>query len=101
MKYNYTEHYRKMKKKIDRNYGEVHLCGNCKHMTRCIRNEIQWLNNKKVKATLMELKAPFVKRFEVEPMPTYGNDRGFVTVYDCERYEFEGYEGDADGTKEA
>lgn len=93
MNYNYTEHYRKIKKKIDDNYGTVHLCGNCKYMTRCIREEIQFLNKKSYKKPLMEKLAPFVKSFEVEPLVTYYRDRGFVAVYDCERFEFEGVEG--------
>ena len=92
--YDYARSYKIMRDKLYERYGETHLCGNCVHMTKCIRNEIQWLNKKSYKKPLMELKAPFVKHFEVEPLVTYYRDRGFVAVYDCERFEFEGYEGD-------
>ena len=92
--YDYAKHYRNMKKIIDDNYGTVHLCGNCVHMTRCIREEIQFLDKKKYKKPLMEKLAPFVKEFEVEPLITYYKDRGFIAVYKCDRYKFEGYEGD-------
>lgn len=94
MKYNYVEHYRKLKKKIDDNYGNVHLCGNCEYMTRCIRNVIQVNDNINSKKRLMHKYAKFVKDFSIEPYAPNHRQSGFVAVYDCERYKFEGYEGD-------
>lgn len=91
--YDCARQYSKMKKEIEDNYGTVHLCGNCKHMTRCIREEIQFLDKKQYKKPLMEKVAPFVKKFEVEPLVTYYKDRGFIKVYECDRYEFEGVRG--------
>ena len=91
--YDYEKHYRKIKKMIDKNYGEMHLCGNCIHMSTCIRNDIQWLGNKDVKEVLMKKKAPFVKLFDVQSLIKRQRDVGFVAVYDCERFCFEGCEG--------
>jgi hypothetical protein len=66
------------------------LCGNCKYTTKCTRNIIQIGDDAGRKAILMRRYAPFVTRFEMQNF--YGNHKqtGFVAVYECNKYEFEG-----------
>ena len=99
--YDYARHYKNMCDKLYAKYGTEHLCGSCVHTTTCKRADIQWLNNKNIKRGLMEKIAPFVKHFEIEPMIRYQKDAGFVAVYDCDRFEFDGYKRrEDDGNEE-
>ena len=82
--------YRRIKREIEENYGAVHLCGNCIHTTKCMRARIQWLNNKEIKKELMIRSAPFVEEFEIESLLRNRHDVGFVAVYKCSKYVFEG-----------
>ena len=94
--FDYAGHYRQLKEKVYEKYGTEHLCGNCVHTTSCRRADIQWLSCKNKKAKLMELNAPFVKDFEIQSLTRDRKDVGFVAVYDCERFEFDGYRGETD-----
>lgn len=83
--------YEKIKNKIIEHYGEYHLCGNCKKMMECERMKVQNMPHKFKKTQLMKEKAPFVTHFEIEDMKTLPSDRGFVAVYECNNFEYEGF----------
>jgi hypothetical protein len=85
--------YQKLRTKVYENYGTEHLCGNCKYMTKCIRNLIQISNDANQKGKLMRRYAPFVLNFAVEKYEEHHKQTGFVAVYDCTKFEFDGYEG--------
>lgn len=86
-RYNYD----RMKNKLLKNYGFVHLCGHCQHMMECKRMEVQNTPYKNKKAKLMRKKAPFVTHFEIDDMVQVSWDKGFVTVYECDNFEYESF----------
>ena len=90
MSYDYTSKYEKVKKKIEEEYGTVHLCGNCKYTTKCTRNIIQIGDDAERKGVLMRKYAPFVSKFELQNFDGSHRQTGFVAVYECSKYEFEG-----------
>ena len=79
--------YQMMKSKFMKKYGEVHLCGHCEYMMDCERMRFQNIPKAGVKSKLME-RLPFVKRYELDSL-TEKNDIGFITVYECDNFEYE------------
>lgn len=90
MKYDCTTRYEKMKDKLLKEYGTKHLCGECKYTTKCVRNIIQIGNDASKKRELMLKYAPFVTKFAIEHYSKTHRQTGFVAVYECDKFEFEG-----------
>jgi hypothetical protein len=84
--------YNMLERRFIKEYGSVHLCGNCTHTFECKRMRIQNIRNIQRQKNLMA-KLPFVKSFKVEPLletqVPYGHGINFVSVFDCERFEFD------------
>lgn len=89
--------YQRIKDKLYENYGKTHLCGNCVKMTKCVRNIIQMNNSSEKKKRLMSKYACFVTKYKVEPYDKLHKQTGFITVYKCNKFEFDGYR--EDGTR--
>jgi hypothetical protein len=89
MSYDYTAKYEKIKKELLEEYGTKHLCGNCKYTTECKRAIIQGIKGIERKKRLVKAILPFVVSFEVEEYIRRKDD-GFIYVYDCDNFEFEG-----------
>lgn len=87
--YDYTTLYQGMKGKVYENYGNEHLCGNCKKLTSCVRNVIQVTNDVSRKRKLILKYAPFIRNFAVESMKRSHHEVGFVAVYECDKFEFD------------
>ena len=77
------------KKRVLRQYGTIHLCGNCIHTTKCERAMVQSIKGIERKSKMMKTNAPFVTNFEVEEYVRYKDD-GFIKVYECDKFEFGG-----------
>ena len=94
--HSYQATYKNIREIIKRNYGKIHLCGNCEHFESCVRFKIQSTKNKMKKERLMHINAPFVTKFSIDKLSESINDIGFITVYECTKFEFE----DLGGTNE-
>ena len=84
--------YNAFENRFMKDYGNVHLCGNCIHTFDCRRMRVQNIRNMQRQKNLMA-KLPFVKSFKIEPLKdlpaTCKNGINFVSVYDCERFKFD------------
>lgn len=89
-RYDCTSRYESIKKRVLRQYGTEHLCGNCFYTTTCERAIIQGVKNAEKKRKLMHINAPFVTKFEIEEYRDRHNGDGFIKVYECDKFEFEG-----------
>ena len=79
---------RKRKKLLD-DYGNWHLCGECKHLFTCPRMVIQnSRESSERKKITMKRYVPFATRIYVEPVSRMSKDRGFIYVFECEKFEF-------------
>ncbi len=92
MAYDYDATYEILKNRFMKNYGTVHLCGNCKYTFVCPRMKIQCSNKEKEKTIqLMREHAPFATKINVELyVPKNCNKaKRFVNVYECDKFVFE------------
>lgn len=87
---NYKINHSKKRKSLIADYGNWHLCGECKHMFECPRMLIQNSrdNSERKKATMKKY-VPFATKFYIEPVSRMLKDRGFIYVFECEKFEFE------------
>ncbi len=88
-RYDCTTRYESIKKRVLRQYGTIHLCGNCIHTTKCERTMVQSIKGIERKSKMMKTNAPFVTNFEVEEY-VRNKDDGFIKVYECDKFEFGG-----------
>ena len=90
-RYDCVSRYESIKKRVLRQYGTIHLCGNCIHTTKCERAMAQSVQGIERKSKLMKINAPFVTKFEVEEyVRSNSNGDGFIKVYECNKFEFGG-----------
>jgi hypothetical protein len=89
MKYDCTSKYQRIKNNLLKEYGTKHLCGNCFYTTTCERAIAQGIKNAEKKRRFMIINAPFVTKFEIEKYERNNRD-GFIKVYECNKFEFEG-----------
>lgn len=92
MAYDYDATYEIVKKKFMKNYGTVHLCGNCIHTFDCPRMKLQCSNKEKDKIEqLMSRCVPFATKIVVEEyIPNYnGKVYRFINVFECDKFVFE------------
>lgn len=93
---NKVREYKKIKEEIEKNYGKVHLCGDCIHTTECRRARIQGVKSKQLKTQLIA-EVDFIKKYKIVPLLRRHTESGFIKVYDCDRFVFDGYK--EDGTR--
>ena len=87
---NYRIIHSKKRKNLIADYGNWHLCGECKHMLSCPRMIIQnGRDNSERKKISMKRYVPFATKFYIEPSSRAVKDLGFIYVFECEKFEFE------------
>ena len=92
MAYDYDATYEIVKKKFMKNYGTVHLCGNCIHTFDCPRMKLQCSNKEKAEIEqLMSRCVPFATNIGIEEYLPKGQKkvRRFINVYECDKFVFE------------
>lgn len=92
MAYDYDATYEIVKNKFMKNYGTMHLCGNCKHTFTCPRMKLQCSNKCKAKIEqLMAKYVPFATKVVIEEyIPNHnGKVYRFINVFECDKFVFE------------
>lgn len=64
-------------KYMKRHWGEVCLCGYCKHMFSCVRHKFNAIDKR------------FMKKYSIEVVADRMRRRNVILVYDCTKFEFD------------
>lgn len=92
MKYSHDKTSKALEKKFMKDYGEVHLCGNCSNIFKCPRMKIQSSNKEKWQMEqLMITKVPFATNMCIEEYIPKDRKKPlkFINVYKCDKFVYE------------
>lgn len=62
---------------LQKNYGNVNLCGSCKYLFSCVNNRYNAIDKR------------IMKKYYIEKVKDYKNRRNMIIVLECEKFEFD------------